>query len=605
MPTPEPIFKVRGISAKGKTLPPEKIKLFSFECREMKINERRMKIIISEAEKYLDYEIPIIPLSSYRRYMHDGNRAEMQSYYSPRRVALLHLALAEAYERQGRFTNKLIDVIWAILEESTWLVSAHFRNFIGSEDGVPNYFGDVREHDISLYAAGTGALLSLVYRQCRDILDEVSPVICERIRYEVTKRIIKPYLNKTFTWMGFHFPNRSNWLTWITSNVLFTATVFADDLHIRERIVEKAMGSLDSFLSAYNADGGCDEGPSYWPAAAGALLECLDLIYDITGGAISIYDHPLIKAMGEYIVDFNIFGKTVVNFADAYGTLTPNAAQIRRYGEAVDSEVLRSFGEYLNKKSGGEMYMAHAYRSLRSLYEPDTEKPGEQISAKPAVYYECIKAAVIRESGVRGEGWCFAMKGGHNAENHNHNDVGSFIAFHDKTPLIVDIGAGQYINTNFENRDNAWHKESDFHSLPTFDGVYQKKGKQYASRDEVFSAEEKSYSVQLKDAYPEGTGIISYVRNVKIDGGITVTEDIELDAAREIVFNFTLPAKPEIVGDAFVINDGVRLSCSHPSELSFEEYDTTKASCRSWGDAIYIARFKIKSNGGKFIFTVK
>ena len=79
MPTPEAVFRVRGISAKGKTLPPEKIKLFSFESRDMRINERRMKIIISEAEKYLDYEFPIIPLSSYRRYMIDG-RTELSTY---------------------------------------------------------------------------------------------------------------------------------------------------------------------------------------------------------------------------------------------------------------------------------------------------------------------------------------------------------------------------------------------------------------------------------------------------------------------------------------------------------------------------------------------
>ena len=90
---------------------------------------------------------------------------------------LLKLALAEMYERKGRFTNKLIDVIWAILEESTWLLSAHFRCAIGSSDGVPNYFGDVRMHDVALFAASTGALLSLVYKYCKDILDEVSPRI--------------------------------------------------------------------------------------------------------------------------------------------------------------------------------------------------------------------------------------------------------------------------------------------------------------------------------------------------------------------------------------------------------------------------------------------
>ena len=141
MPTPERVFANRGITAKGNTLAPRDVKLFSYETRELKLNERKMQLVVAEAEKLLDYQVPVIPLSVYRRYYIDGNRSEMQSYYFKRRSALMYLAIAEFYERQGRFTNKLIDVIWAILEESTWLLSAHFRDSVGASDGVPNFFG--------------------------------------------------------------------------------------------------------------------------------------------------------------------------------------------------------------------------------------------------------------------------------------------------------------------------------------------------------------------------------------------------------------------------------------------------------------------------------
>ena len=609
MPTPEKVFSIRGIKAKGNTLAPSDIKFFSFEKEELQLNERRMKLIVERAESFLDYEIKVIPLSSYRRYVIDGNRREMQSYYSPRREAALALALAEMYERKGRFTNKLIDFIWAMLEESTWLVSAHFRCAIGAEDGVPNYFGDVREHDISLYAAATGALMSLIYKYCRDILDEVSPVIAERIKYEVTKRIIKPYVNKDFPWMGYSFPNRSNWLTWITSNVLFTAAIFADDIHIRESIVQRAMNSLDSFLSAYNPDGGCDEGPDYWTAAAGALMECLDLLYDISGGKISIYDNQLIKAMGEYAVDINIFDNYVVNFSDSANKILPNSAQVRRYAEAVDSEVLRSFGRYLNKRSQEEcrpeLHSGYIYRSLRSIFEPDVES-AETLAAKPTVYYDHIKVALMREGDVRGEGWFLAMKGGNNAENHNHNDVGTIVVYRDKTPILIEIGACQYINYNFWNRSNSWNRDSDFHSLPTFDGIMQATGKSFMSTDEVFSTKEKSYTLQLKETYPKEAGILSYVRCGEISkSGIILTDTVELDTEREIDFCFTTPTEPKIEEHGFVLNGGARLSCNIQSELSIEAHDTTAMLCRSWGNVIYRAHFKLKSKGGKFVFTIK
>lgn len=606
MPTPERVFRVRGIAAKGNTLPPEQIKHLSYENNELKLNERRMKLIVAKAEERLDYEIPIIPLSTYRRYMHDGNRSEMQSYYFPRRDALMYLALAEMYERKGRFTNKLIDVIWAILEESTWLISAHYRGaFIGCSDGVPNYFGDVREHDISLFATSTGALLAFVYRYCRDILDEISPIICERIKYEVTVRVIKPYANKTYYWMGVGHPYTSNWLPWITSNALFVASVFADDKSIREHVVQKAMDSIDTFLESYGPDGGCDEGPSYWTAASGGLLDCLDTLYDISGGKISIYDHPLIKAMGEYAVDVSIFDTNVVNFADSGCKVRPNAALVKRFGEAVGSEVMTAYARYLNSTSTLEVASAHAYRILRSIYDADNEITGA-LAAKPAAYYDYIKVALLREGNVRGEGMFLAMKGGHNQENHNHNDVGTVMVYRDKTPLIVDLGAGEYINWQFQTREKCWYKDSDFHSLPTFDGVIQKTGKQYASTDEIFSAEEKSFSAQLKNAYPAEAGILSYVRCGQIKhSSVVITDDISLDCERKIDFCFTTPTEPKIEDGGFILGDAAKLTCNIPAELSVEAHETAFAGCKTWGAVIYRVHFKLKSKGGKFIFTIK
>ena len=606
MPTPERIFRARGITAKGNTLSPDQIKLFSFEKGELQLNERRMKLIVEKAEERLDYQIPIIPLSTYRRYMHDGNRSEMQSYYFPRREALMQLALAEMYERKGRFTNKLIDVIWAILEETTWLISAHFRgNFIGCEDGVPNYFGDVREHDISLFATSTGALLALVYKCCRDILDEVSPIICERIKHEVTVRVIKPYANKIYYWMGVGHPYTSNWLPWITSNALFVASVFADDKPIREHIAQKAMDSLDTLFESYSPDGGCDEGPSYWTAAAGAVVDCLDTLYDMSGGKINIYDHPLIKAMGEYAVDVNIFDTNVVNFADSGCKVRPNAALMKRYAEAVGSQVMLDYSKLLNSSSALEVASGHAYRILRSIYDADVESVGP-LAAKPAVYYDYIKVALVREGNVRGEGLFLAMKGGHNQENHNHNDVGTFMVYRDKTPVIVDLGSGEYINWQFQTREKCWYKDSDFHSLPAFDGIIQKTGRVYASSDEIFSAEEKSFTLQLKDTYPAEAGIISYIRRGEIkDGAVILTDDVLLDTEREIDFAFTTPTEPKIEGNTFILADGVTLSCSESATLITEAHETAFAGCKTWGDVIYRAHFKVKSKGGKFVFTIK
>ena len=154
-------------------------------------------------------------------------------------------------------------------------------------------------------------------------------------------------------------------------------------------------------------------------------------------------------------------------------------------------------------------------------------------------------------------------------------------------------------------REKCWYKDSDFHSLPTFDGVIQKTGRQYVSTNEEFSAESKSFSLQLKEAYPEEAGLVSYVRRAEInDGKFTLTDDVRLDGKRDITFYFTSPTEPEINGDSFIMNGGARLSCNVPATLSIEAHETAFAGCKTWGPVIYRACFKVNSDGGKFVFTI-
>jgi len=42
-----------------------------------------------------------------------------------------------------------------------------------------------------------------------------------------------------------------------------------------------------------------------------------------------------------------------------------------------------------------------------------------------------------------------AAKGGHNAESHNHNDVGNFIVYADGYPALIDVGVETYTAKTF------------------------------------------------------------------------------------------------------------------------------------------------------------
>ena len=83
-------------------------------------------------------------------------------------------------------------------------------------------------------------------------------------------------------------------------------------------MVAKILNVLDQFLNPYPADGGCDEGPGYWGAAAASLYDNISLLNLASNNAFDyVFQDEKIKNMGRFIYRAQI-GKTYfLNFADA------------------------------------------------------------------------------------------------------------------------------------------------------------------------------------------------------------------------------------------------------------------------------------------------
>ena len=76
-----------------------------------KISHAVRSEIISEAEKYLNYQYPVLPISVYMRFVKDGNRTQYQELYHKRRRILGTVLMAECIENKGRFLNTILDGI--------------------------------------------------------------------------------------------------------------------------------------------------------------------------------------------------------------------------------------------------------------------------------------------------------------------------------------------------------------------------------------------------------------------------------------------------------------------------------------------------------------
>ncbi len=614
---PRRVLSERNFDVTGKVLPFSEFRLFLDAPNGLTVPPENRDPLIKRAEEAATKTFPPLIASDFMMFKRDGNRSIYESKYFPRRGDLLSLVVGEYLEKQGRFIDKIIDLAWTILEETTWVLPAHNPNKTKEQICPLPYAYQGKVDYIDLFSAATGADMAWVYYLLKDELDKVTPLVCERIKFELDRRIIDPFMDPAceyrMGWMGVAGNAVNNWNPWILSNVLAVCALTVDDTSLRERLITRAMPMLDNFTAMYKEDGGCDEGPGYWDAAGAALFDCLQILYDMTDGYVDVFKDPLIKNMGEYEIKVCINGNRFLNFADCPSNVNPDAPLLLRWGRLSDSEMMYTFG--VNRLNGAPCGVGangnHAYRFFRNIVEPVHEKT--DFIAPTKFWLDGIVIAGSRETSATDKGLYLAFKGGCNAESHNHNDVGTITVFADGQPIFLDAGSGRYTRRTFSSeRYTIWAMRSDYHNCATVNGQVQRGGRQERSCDHVYDAETGRLSMQLKNAYPAEAKIDSYVRNAVLSNGkITVTDNLELMEEGTVDFHFICNMLPENVTDTSFDIHGRTVTFSDALTYTVESLDKTWPEVenipKGWGcDVLYRVTLKSKEKfkTGKFVLTV-
>lgn len=515
------------------------------------LDVRLKESLILEGEKYLNYTYPPLPATLFLAFTRTGNRTLYEASYFQRRNALNALVLAECIENKGRFLDDIMNGIWVLCEESAWHLPAH-NSYIRDTPNLP--LPDVTRPIIELFACETGAALAMIYYLLKDVLEPISPFMISRIEHELSYRIIKPYLCEHFWWMGNDDEPMCNWTIWCTQNILLTAFLTPQTSENRIRIFQKATASIDYFLKDYGEDGCCDEGAQYYHHAGLCLFNALEILNAISQNAFeALYQREKIKNIAAYISNVHVSGPYYINFADC----SPKAglAGVREFlfGKRTDNPTLMNLAATHYQQQflpllTDEINLFYRVQSIFTHTEISSYQQAPSIeNDKNDLYYSSVGLFIARDSH-----YVLAVKAGDNADSHNHNDTGSLTLYKNGRPFLIDVGVESYTQKTFSpQRYEIWTMQSDYHNLPTLNGMMQQDGACFKATDvhTSFSQESSSITMELATAYPISCEIESYKRQVYLEKNkeIRVTDRFTSHKPCEVVLNLMTYEKPILI----------------------------------------------------------
>ena len=493
---------------------------FWAEVRESEVYRPLLEGLLEKWEKEGRNPIPALNYSAYRRFHYDGDRDEYEKPYFARRRALDVCALLVLiYPEKEEYLVQLMDLIYAVCDEYTWCLPAHQTEL-----------GKNNNRHIDLFAAETGMCLSEIYTLLSDRLE---PLIADRIRVEVDRRIVQSFLDTTFFWERVG----TNWAAVCAGSVSCTFMLMRPDL--MPQVEERFTTAMQYFLGGFGPDGVCEEGFAYWCYGFGFFTVWADMYRTFTEGAEDWFKLDKVKAVAPFLSRMYLTEGCTVSFSDTGRT--------GRYSPGILHYLKDEYPDTVAVPDPAYMEIMDACGRWCTLLRSFTWLKAEYLTPAAAAAEEMVYyAPSVHWLVKRGKVYSFAAKGGHNCEPHNQHDIGSFILAKNGHQILTDPGSGVYTRQYFSGPRYTYVScGSHGHSVPFFGTDedraekgffygYQKDGKQFRAVDVSFEGD--TFTLDIGPAYGE-----TFVRRVTriftfgehgftlrdefdVDGGIPITE---------------------------------------------------------------------------------
>lgn len=384
-----------------------------------------------------------------------------------RAKGLAMVTIAECLEYKGKYLKQTEAGLRDIIRQKSWVSPRIDYDFI-------NYNG--KQYTIDL----TSALYAHTIAQTLFLLgDKLDPELRKEAAQALYVRVFDP-LKRIFEKQDIQYHSwlvgTNNWNAVCLSGVIGAALTVIPDK--KERALYAWIGEEYSknTLAGFGDDGYCSEGVTYFNYGFGHYAMLRENLWQATRGQIDLFNIPKVREIAQYIPRLEVINGVFPAISDS------------KTGSAPDSSLMNYLSRSLNLGLSAYEHINLTGRVNNNRMDIFMVFPNS-IGARNAVKKELIKKkhplrSFFDKSGIlvvrpQSEHTLAAvLKGGNNAEHHNHNDVGSYSVVLGKEIMAGDPGSIPYTANIFQAEFRYTYKSiaSYGHPVPLVARQQQKVG---------------------------------------------------------------------------------------------------------------------------------
>ena len=466
-------------------------------CTDRKVWEKLAKqkayqAVVTDAEKLLDEPLPDQLDDLFLDYSRTGNRRRWERVACERRNRVKTLVIAECVENKGRFIPAFEELVRTLCAEPTWVYPAHdaeLRNFHG------------KQIDIDLFSSELGGELALAHHLLGNNLGINTRLLIEK---KVRSRVLDPFHAMV------RGDRRANWWLTCTNNwnsvclagVTAAAVSLVQDRGERAVFIAAAEQLSKNFLRGLTPDGYCSEGLGYWNYGFGRYAMLAETVLQATNGKLDLMRVGAAQQPTFFGDRVEIVGGVYPMFADC----------------PINKKPDRTLMQYLDRRMGrvrpaekasrvdprqGNLLQVLAFTPWNSTSNA-VRLPDNADDSPLRTWFKDAGVLICRPAYGTSGRFGVALKGGHNDEHHNHNDVGSYIVVVHNRPVLVDPGSEVYTARTFSSRRYESNVLNSFgHAVPVVAGQLQRVGAEARGRvlKTDFTEVRDSFALDLSSVY--------------------------------------------------------------------------------------------------------